>query len=149
GEAAGMQAEESSGPFGLPLLRQGTATAALDSIESGGAHPLESGRIDQHVEWIFDPLMDDTALVDLIHATRRSIDQMDVRQIERPQVFVVEGWPLTAIWVVRLQCSCSLRVLHDCIHARPDLLHEAKAGIQLFLHQLFARQLTVVLFALL
>jgi hypothetical protein len=48
----------------------------------GGAHPLEPGRINQHVERIFDPLMDDAALVDLAHTPRRGIDQMEVRQVE-------------------------------------------------------------------
>src|SRR5207248_123677 len=45
GEAAAMQAEERSGPFGLPLFLQGAAPAAPDPIEGGGTHPLESGRI--------------------------------------------------------------------------------------------------------
>jgi hypothetical protein len=45
----------------------------LHPVEGGGAHPLEPGRINQHVERIFDPLMDDAALVDLAHTPRGSV----------------------------------------------------------------------------
>jgi hypothetical protein len=41
--------------------------------------------------------MDDAALVYLGDAAWRGVDQMDVRQVERRQVFVVEGRPLAAI----------------------------------------------------
>src|SRR6266851_1805806 len=144
GEAAVMQAEERFGSLGLPLVLQGTAAAAADPVEGGGAHPLESGRVNQHVERIFDPLMDDAALVDLGDAPWRSVDQMDVRQVERQQVFVVESGPLAAIRVVGLQRRRRLRVLDDRVHPRSNLLHEAEAGIELLLHQLLPGQLTVV-----
>src|SRR5260370_6642531 len=65
GEAVAMQAEERLGSLGLPLLLQGAPAAAGDHVEGRGTHPLEPGRVDQHVEWIFDPFMDDAALVDL------------------------------------------------------------------------------------
>src|SRR5580700_894359 len=63
-EAVAMQAEESPGSLGLPLLLQGAAAAAGDHVEGRGTHPLEPGRVDQRVERIFDPLMDHTSLVD-------------------------------------------------------------------------------------
>jgi len=93
--------------------------------------------------------MDDTALVNLGHATRRGVDPMDVWQIERRQVFVVKSRPLTTIWVVGLERGRRLWVLNDRVHACPDLLHEAEARIELFLHQLLSRQLTVVFFSFL
>src|SRR6202034_3870659 len=94
GEAVAMQAQESSGPFRFPLILQSAAAAAGHHVEGGSAHPLEPGRVDQHVEWIFDALVDDAALVYLADAARRGINQMDVRQVERLQILIMEGRPL-------------------------------------------------------
>src|SRR6516162_1343231 len=105
------------------------AAAAADAVEGRGAHPLEPGRVDQHVEWIFDPLMDDAAFIDLVYAARSGVNQMDVRQVEGRQVFVMEGRPLAAIRVVGFQRGRRLWVLDDRVHPGPDLLHEAEAGI--------------------
>src|SRR5260370_10216393 len=74
GEAVAMQAEERLSPLGFPLLLEGAAAAAGDHVEGRGAHPLEPGRVDQHVERIFDPLMDSAALVDLAYAARCGVD---------------------------------------------------------------------------
>src|SRR4029077_4996620 len=71
-------------------------------------------------------------------------DQMDVWQVERGEVFVVESRPFAAIRVVRLPRRPRLRVLDDRVDARPDLLHDAEVGIELLLGQLLRGQLTVV-----
>src|ERR1700723_377384 len=73
GKAATMQTEECSGAFSLPLVFQGTTAATADPVEGRSAHPLESGRIDQHVERIFNSLMDHAALVDFAHPARCSV----------------------------------------------------------------------------
>src|SRR5207302_100342 len=64
GEAAAMQPEEGLGPLGLPLLLQRAPADSSDSVEGRSAHPLEPGRVDQNIERIFNPLVDDAALVD-------------------------------------------------------------------------------------
>src|SRR5579885_2193641 len=144
GEAAGMQAEERPGAFGFPLLFQGAPAAAGDLVEGRGAHPLEAGRVDQYIERIFDTLVHYAALIDLAHAERRGIDQMDVRQIKGRQVFVVKGRPLASIGIVRLQRGRRFRILDDRIHPRPDLLHDAEVGIELLLDQLLRGELAFI-----
>ena len=73
---------------------------------------------------------------------------MHVGQVERGQVLVVEGGPLAAVGVVRLERLGGGRVVHDGVHPGPDLLHDPEVGVELLLHQFVGRQLAGVLLAL-
>ena len=87
--------------------------------------------------------MDDSAFVDLLHALRRGVDQMDVRQVKRRQELIMEGRPLATIGVIRFQSCRRIRVINDLVGAPlftdafADLLHDPEAGVELFLHQFF------------
>ena len=59
----------------------------------------------------------------------------------------MEGWPFTAIGVIGFQCGSGFGIFNDGINPCPDLLHNSKVGIKLFLHQLFGGKLCIVLFA--
>ena len=78
--------------------------------------------------------MDDAAFVDLLHALRRGVDQMDVRQVKRRQELIMEGRPLATIGVIRFKSCRGIRVINDLVDPAPDLLHDPKAGVELFLH---------------
>ena len=67
-----------------------------------------------------------TLFIDIGNTHRRSVDKVNVRQIERRQVFIMESGSLAAIRVIGLQRCCSLRVFDDGIYPRPYLLHDAK-----------------------
>ena len=62
-----------------------------------------------------------------------------MRQVEGRQVFVVERRPLAAIRIIGLEGRGGLWILHDGIHARPDLLHDPEIGIELRLDHLLRR----------
>src|SRR5262249_42656082 len=76
----------------------------------------------------------------MTHATRRRVHQMDVRQVERWQVFIVERRSFAPVRVVWLKGRSGLAVLDDGVYPRPDLLHDPETRVQLFLHQLLGRQ---------
>ena len=65
GKPVAVQAEERLGALGLPLLAQRAPVAADDHVERRRRHPLEAGRVDQHVERVLDAVVHDAALVDL------------------------------------------------------------------------------------
>jgi len=75
-------AEEGAGAARLPLLAQRHAVTAFDHVERRRRHPLEAGRVDQHIERIFDAVVHHAFLVDAAHAVRCGVDEMDVRQVE-------------------------------------------------------------------
>ena len=62
----------------LRTLGAGATVAAADHVEGARAHPLETGRIDEDVELVLDTVMNDAALVNLLHAQGRTIDEMNV-----------------------------------------------------------------------
>ena len=148
-EALAVQAEEGLRAFLLPLPLQRAAVAPGDHVERGGRHPLEAGGVDQHVERVLHAVVHHAALVDLAHADGRGVHEVHVRQVERGQVLVVEGRALAAVGVEGLQRRCRLRVLHDRVHARANLLHDAEVGVELLVQQLLHRQRALVLLALL
>src|SRR5262249_21430986 len=82
---------------------------------------------------------------DLAHALRCGVHQMDMRQVERREVFVVEGGPLAPVRVVRLEGRSGLGVRYDRVYPSPDLLHDAEVRVELLLDPLLGRQLGFVL----
>src|SRR5262249_25624434 len=97
---------------------------------------------------VFNPVVYDPLRVDMTHATRRRVHQMDVRQVKRWQEFVVKSGPLTSIRVVWLKGRGGLGVLDDSVYPSPDLLHDPETRVQLLLHQLLGRQLGFVVLSL-
>jgi len=89
---------------------------------------LEPGREDQAVELVLDPVDDDAALGDALHAPPVRVDERDVRTVERLQVVVVEARPLAELAVPRLERVGGRGVLHDRVDARADLLHLQEVG---------------------
>ena len=121
-----------------------------DHVERRRRHPLEAGRVDQHVERVLDAVVDDATLVDLAHAHGGGVDEVHVRQVERRQVLVVEG-----------RAACSRRgstasaprrssgSVDDGVDPGADLLHDAEVRVELLLDQLLGGQPALVLLALL
>ena len=77
------------------------------------------------------------------------IDQVHVRQVEGRQVLVVERRPLASVGVIRLEGGRGLGVLHDGVHASPDLLHDPEVAVELLRQQLLGGDFTLVNLALL
>ncbi len=63
-KAVAVQAEKRLRAFRLPLLLQRAAVATGDHVERRRRHPLEAGRVDQHVERIFDAVVHHASFVD-------------------------------------------------------------------------------------
>ena len=135
--------------FGFPLALQRLAAATGDHVERRRRHPLKAGRIDQHVERVFDAVVHHAVLVDPAHAVRRGIDEVHVRQVEARQVFVVERRALAAVRVVGLQRGRGFRIFDDRVYPRADLFHDAEVGVELLLEQFLGAEHAFVLLALL
>ena len=79
------------------LSPKGLTVFTDDHVESTCAHPLKTGRIDEHVESVLYSVMNDTSLVDFLNSARGGVNQRDVRQIKCRQELIVESGAFTTV----------------------------------------------------
>ena len=82
-KARTVHAQKSLGSFLCPFRPERSPVLAGDHVECRGGHPLKTGGVDQHIDWVLDAIVDDAALVDLRDASGGRIDQMYIRTVER------------------------------------------------------------------
>jgi hypothetical protein len=98
---------------------------------------LKAGGIDDAVEFVFFTIRYDAFLGDSINSLALCIHELHRRYVERWKILIVKARPLTELIVVWLQALCRIRILHDLVDARPDLLHLLEIGHLPSLGELF------------
>ena len=114
-----------------PLLREGPPPAAEDLVpgpaDVRGPH-LEAGGKDHAVDLVLDAGHDQAAFGDAVDTLPVGVDELDVGPVERREVLVVEGRPLAEHLVIGLELLGDLRVFHQVVDPRADLVHLVEVG---------------------
>ena len=98
---------------------------------------LKAGGIDDAIEFVLFTIRYDTFLGDGINSLALCIHELHRRYVESFKIFIVKARPFTELIVIGLQALCRVRILHDLIDTRPDLLHLLEIGDLSSLGELF------------
>src|SRR5581483_1873334 len=138
GVAGGMDAEEGADAV-LVLVVEVAASLADDLVVDAGFLDLESGRVDQEIEFELPALEDGAFFIDFGDALAAGIDEVDVGAVEGGQVVIVEARPLAHQHVPWLERLGGGLVLDDFVDAPVNAHHRVYIGILLAADFLLAR----------
>ena len=111
-----------------PGVPQGDAVPAPDvDAHQRAGHGIESGRVDDHVQFVVPTLRPDTALGDRLDRRLLQVDEVHMGEIEGVVVVRVHTHPLTSDGLVRTYTLAAMGIADD----GPDLVTDKLGGCSL------------------